>query len=106
MIITLEKIVGPQYDVRAEPVAELRLFNIYKETAEASAFVPFTFGDFSPRRDTHYNLQCYVDLNGNGQRDVGDYWNQRRVDVLTSDAPPLAIIEDLRAHRSGEMTRP
>ena len=94
LTISLYRIMGPDQDVPAERVAELRFFNVYKEAPRAQAYVPFTFGDFYPRPNVHYTLQCYLDMNANGVRDAGDYWNERRVDVLTPEDPEVVRIED------------
>ena len=94
LTISLYRIMGPDQDVPAERVAELRFFNVYKETPRAQSYVPFTFGDFYPRPKVHYTLQCYLDMNANGVRDAGDYWNERRVDVLTPEDPEVVCIED------------
>ena len=102
LTISLYRIMGPDQDVPAERVAELRFFNVYKEAPRAQAYVPFTFGDFYPRPNVHYTLQCYLDMNANGVRDAGDYWNERRVDVLTPEDPEVVRIEDFALIGEGD----
>jgi hypothetical protein len=92
--VSLFRTVGPDQDIAAERVAELKFFNVQTDVPRAQTFVPFTFGDFVPRPQFHYTLQCFLDMNANNVRDAGDFWNERRVDVLTPNDPEVVRIED------------
>ena len=94
LTISLYRLLGPDQDIPAERVAELRFFKVHKEVPRAQTYVPFTFGDFFPRPQVRYTLQCYLDINANDVRDAGDYWSERRVDVLTPEDPEVLCIED------------
>jgi hypothetical protein len=95
VVITLERAMGPNQDVPADKVAELRFYNISKPAPQAPGVIAFTFGDFVARPNARYNLQCYLDINANGVRDAGDFWNERQVIVLTPVDPVVVRIEDL-----------
>jgi hypothetical protein len=94
IIVTLRRTIGPPTDAVAEKIAELHFFKISKNFKDENIFIPFTLGDFQPRPGASYSLDCYIDVNRNNRQDVGDYWNQRRVDVLSAEAPHIVAIED------------
>lgn len=94
LVVTLERTIGPPVGAVAQRIAELRLFNVNNTSPDQNTSIPFSIGDFIQRPKATYTLQCYIDINQNNERDVGDFWNERQVEVFSAQAPPMAIIED------------
>lgn len=93
VVLTLRRSEIPNGTAPAGKVAEARFFGVSK-AAGRPLTIPFTLGDFAPDAGASYSLECFLDVDRSGKLDVGDYWNQRQVRVLSPGAPPVATIQD------------
>lgn len=92
VVLTLRRSAIPNGTVPSAKVAEARYYGV--SWAPGGDGFPFTLGDFAATPGASYSLECYLDVNRSGEMDIGDYWNQREVRVLSPQAPVSATIRD------------
>lgn len=93
LVLTLNRSAIPNSTTPSGMVAELKHFGVSWAPGQDPIF-PFTLGDFGPAPGAIYSLQCLLDIDGSGEKNVGDYWADREVRVLSPQSPASATIQD------------